>query len=135
MAFDLKKNNLNDKAEAGYKFELLLPEVGEATGAFITVRGDYSPIVKAYGRKKFQEYQAKEAAARKRQKEVEPMDLEQAEDLAVESACVRVISIEGFEDGGKPIESTKENIEAILREHSWIREAVMQESQNLQNFL
>lgn len=135
MGFDLSKNDLNKSSEAGYKFELVLPDRVTTTGAFITVRGTNSPTVKAFGRKKFQEMQAEEQRAKRRGKEVDPMTLDEAEELAVETAYVRIIGWEGIEEGGKAVEFNEANAKRILKEHSWIREQVIEESDNVSNFL
>lgn len=135
MGFDLVKNNLSDKAEVGYEFELLIPEVKEKTGAFITVRGTQSPKVKSYARKKFAEFQQKEQVAKRKGKEVEPINLDEAEDMAIEAALVRTISWRGFEEDGKELPFSEENAKRIFREHSWIREQVLEESDLLANFI
>jgi ribosomal protein L15 len=133
--FDLKKNNLSDKAEAGYEFEVVIPETFEATGFFVTVRGEQSPVVKAYGRRKFQEYQQREQIAKRKGKEVDQMTLDEAEELAVESAVIRVISWRGLAEDGQEIKFSKEEAERVLTEHAWIREQILENSGNLRNFL
>lgn len=130
--FDLTKNDLSVAAEAGYEFELMLP-TGEPTGAFITVRGEQSPAVKAYGRKMFNMYQQKQKIAKRKGKEDE-LDLDEAEDMQIETAFVRMIGWKGLAEAGKAVEFTPENAKRILRQHSWIREEVMNESSNLMNF-
>lgn len=130
--FDLTKNDLSVAAEAGYEFELMLP-TGEATGAFITVRGEQSPAVKAYGRKMFNLYQQKQKIAKRRGKE-DDLDLDEAEDMSVEAAYVRLIGWKGIAESGKAVEFNADNAKRILKQHSWIREAVMDESTNLHNF-
>lgn len=132
--FDLSKNNLAEIAEAGYEFELKMPGSGEPTGAFVTVRGAQSKAVKAFARKLYNEFRMKEQAAKRRGKEVEDLTLEEAEDLAAETAVVRIISWKGIADQGKEVPFTKENAIAILKEHAWIREQVMEESDQLINF-
>lgn len=134
MAFDLVKNNLSTIAEAGYEFEITLPGSGEGTGAFVTVRGSESKTVKAYQRKKFSEYQMKQKAARKRGRDEDDLSLEEAEELAVEAAVGRIISWKGFEESGKEVLFSQENATRILTEHSWIREQVMEASNDLLNF-
>lgn len=131
---DLSKVNLSQAAEAGYEFELRIPGTMEPTGAFVTVRGEQSPTVKNYGKRKYQEFKMKEAAARRRGKEPEELTLDEAEELAVESAIVRIISWKGITEGGKEVPFTKENAERILKEHTWIREQIMEESSQLLNF-
>lgn len=132
--FDLQKNDLSKAAEAGYEFELKLPGTAEATGAFVTVRGDQSPVVKAYGRKKYSEFRMKEQAAKRRGKEVEELSLDEAEDIAVESAIVRIITWRGIADGGKELPFSEENAKTVLKAHSWVREQIVEESAQLLNF-
>jgi hypothetical protein len=134
MAFDLAKHNYTEIAEEGYKFELKLPGTGEGTGVFITVRGDQSKTVKAFGRKKYSEFKLREQQAKRRGKEVDDMTLEEAEELSIESAVVRVIAWENITENGKEVLFTKENAERIFKEHSWIKDQVMEEAGQLLNF-
>lgn len=131
--FDLSKNNFAQAAEDGYEFELMLP-TGEKSGAFLTIRGDQSKTVKAYARKKYSEFKMKEQAARRRGKDNDDMTIEEAEDLAIEAAIVRLIGWKGITDGGKPVEFSKDAASSILREHSWIREQIMEEAGQILNF-
>lgn len=130
---DLSKTNFANAAEAGYEFELMLP-TGEATGAFIKVRGDQSKTVKAFARKKFNEFEVKKAAARRRGKEEESITLDEAEELAIESAIVRVISWRGITENGEDVPFNEENAKRIFKEHSWIREQIVEEAGQLLNF-
>ena len=134
MAFDLVKNNLSTIAEAGYEFEITLPGSGQGTGAFVTVRGSESKTVKAYQRKKFAEYQMRQKTARKRGRDEDDLSLEEAEELAVEAAVGRIIQWKGLEESGKEVLFSQENATRILTEHSWIREQVMEASNDLLNF-
>lgn len=131
--FDLTKNDLSVAAEAGYEFELMLP-TGEPTGAFITVRGEQSPAVRAYGRKMFNVYQQKQKIAKRKGRDSDDIDLDEAEDMAVETAFVRMIGWKGIAENGKAVEFNADNAKRILKQHSWIREAIMEESSNLHNF-
>jgi hypothetical protein len=134
MTFDLKNHNYTEIAEAGYEFELKLPGTGEGTGAFITVRGDQSKTVKAFGRKKYSEFKLREQQAKRRGKEAEEMTLEEAEELSIESATVRIISWKNITEGGKEVPFTKENAERILKEYSFIKDQVLEEAGSLLNF-
>ncbi len=134
MAFDLAKNNLAAAAEVGFEFELKFPGTGEGTDAFVTVRGDESKVVKSYSRNKYKEYQAKQQQARRRGKEADDLTLEEAEEMAVDAAVVRIMNWRGIQDGGVDVPFTKEAAAAILKEHSWIREQVMEESSQILNF-
>lgn len=131
---DLSKNNFAEIAEAGHRFELKLPGSNIPTGAFVTVRGEQSKLVKAFARKKFSEYRMREQAARRRGKEVDEMSIDEAEDLAVESAIVRIISWEGITEGKNEVPFTKENAERVLKAHNWIRDQIQEESSQLLNF-
>lgn len=130
---DLKVKNLSETSEAGYEFELTYPGTNERTGAFIKVRGAESKVVRAYARKKYTEYRQKELMAKRKGRDDE-MSLEDAEDMAIESCIVRIISWRGIAEDGVEIPFTKENAERILREHSWIRNSVMEEADQLLNF-
>jgi hypothetical protein len=130
---DLKVQNLSEVSEAGYEFELTLPGTGDKTGAFVKVRGAQSKIARAYARKKYQEFRQKEQVAKRKGRD-EELSLDEAEDMAVETAITRIISWKGISEGKVEVPFTKENAERILKEHSWIREAIVEASEDLLNF-
>lgn len=134
MGFDLNKNNYAEQSEAGFEFELLTPELQEPTGAFIKVRGVKSAKVKAFARKKLKERQLQQNARARKGKEQE-FDIEEAEDMLIEMAVQRIISWKGIEEDGKAVPFTEENATRILKEHDWIRDQIMEESDNLVNFM
>ena len=133
--FDLVKQDFGKASEVGYTFNLKLP-TGSDSGAKLTIIGDMSPTVKAYQRKKFQEYQTKVAIAKRkgRQHELDEIDLDEAEEIAIEAALVRLVGWEGLGENGKSVEFSKEKAAEVLKAHPWIREAVMQEAQDITNF-
>lgn len=131
---DLKKNDPAVKAEAGFTFNVELPNGEVSESAKITVRGATAPAVKNYGRKVYQEFKMKEQAAKRRGKEVEELTLEDAEDLAVQSAVVRVIGWEGIAEDGKEIVFSKDEATRILTAYPFIRMQVMEQSDNILNF-
>ena len=133
MAFDIKLNNLSEKAETGYEFEVKLPN-GTSTDFFITVRGTQSPKVKAYSKKVFNQMQIKEQQMKRKGREVE-FNLEDAEDMAVESAAIRIVTWRGLEEDGKEVKPTEENLKRIMREQDWIRSQVLDESDIAANFI
>lgn len=134
MSFDLNKDNFSTAAEQGVELELILP-TGAGSGAYLTIIGDNSKTVKAYSRKKFQEYQMKVQIAKRKGKEPEELTLEEAEELAVESAAVRVMGWKGFTEDGKEVKFSKEKLNEVLTQHPWVREFVMQESSNIFHFV
>jgi hypothetical protein len=62
------------------------------------------------------------------------MTLEEAEELSIESAVIRVIAWENITENGKEVVLTKENAERIFKEYSWIKDQVMEEAGQLLNF-
>lgn len=132
MAFDIVKTNLAEIAEAGYEFEVKLPD-GSPTDFFITVRGTQSPKVKGYSKKVFNQMQIKEQQAKRKGKDVD-FSLEDAEDMAIESAVVRIVSWKGLEEDGKEIKHTEENAKRIMRELDWVRAQVLEEADIAANF-
>lgn len=131
--FDLSKNDVSKSAEAGYEFQLVMPGSGDETGAFITVRGEQSPVVKSFAKKKYNEYQMQEQAAKRKGKEYS-MSLEEAEEMSIESATNRVISWRGIANEGAEVPFTKEACATVLKDHPWIREQILEESQQAYNF-
>ena len=130
---DLKVKNLSETSEVGFEHELQYPGTNERTGAFVKVRGAESKIARAYARKKYTEYRQKEVMAKRKGRD-EEMSLDDAEDMAIETAITRIISWRGIAEDGVEIPFTKENAERVLREHSWIRTEVMNASEDLLNF-
>ena len=131
--FDLSKNNPADIAETGYEFALALPD-GTLTEAKIKVRGLNSPVVKNYSRKIINEMKIKEQAAKRRGREVEDMSIEEMEEQYSKAAAVRVIDWSGIGDEGKEIKFSKEEAERLMLKYPFIREQVMEESDNILNF-
>lgn len=134
MAFDLSKNNLAEKAEAGYEFEVIVPGTVEATDFFIKVRGTESTAVRTYSRKKFKEMQLKEQMAKRKNKEVPVPELEEIEEELLEVAVGRIITWRGIFDNKVEVAFSQENARKILSEHTWIRDLVLKESNEIENF-
>ena len=135
MAFDIKLNNLSEKAETGYEFEVKLPD-GSSTDFFITVRGDLSPIVNKYTKQLATKQMIKDIQDKKRNKGEQPLDFDELETQLTEAASIRVITWRGLEEGeGNVTEPTPENIKRILTQHTWIREQILEECGNKANFI
>jgi len=134
MAFDIKKTNLAEQAEAGYEFEVKLPD-GSSTDFYITVRGNLSPKVKKFSKDLFNQLQQKELQAKRKGKADQPVDLEEAEETLIKSAVARIVTWKGLEDGGKVVEPTQENFVRIMTELDWVRKQVLDESDNDANFI
>ena len=134
MAFDIKLTNLSEKAEAGYEFEVKLPD-GSSTDFYITVRGNQSPKIKKFSKDLFNKMQMKELQAKRKGKGEQPVDLDEAEATLIESAVARIVTWKGLEDDGKVVEPTPENIKRIMQELDWVRTQVLEESDNAANFI
>lgn len=134
MGLDLKVVNLSKIAEEGFEFQLEMPETNEKLDAFITIRGSQSEKARNHARKKYNQLQTREALARKKGKE-DPIQIEEAEEMAIETAVKRVISWRGIDEDGVAVPFTDENARRIFKENPWIREQVQTESDNLGNFL
>ena len=134
MAFDIKKTNLAEQAEAGYEFEVKLPD-GSSTDFYITVRGNLSPKVKKFSKDLFNQLQLKELQAKRKGKADQPVDLEEAEETLIKSAVARIVTWKGLEDDGKVVEPTQENFVRIMTELDWVRKQVLDESDNDANFI
>ena len=134
MAFDIKKTNLAEQAEAGYEFEVKLPD-GSSTDFYITVRGNLSPKVKKFSKDLFNQLQLKELQAKRKGKVDQPVDLEEAEETLVKSAVARIVTWKGLEDDGKVVEPTQENFIRIMTDLDWVRKQVLDESDNDANFI
>ena len=134
MAFDIKKTNLAEQAEAGYEFEVKLPD-GSSTDFYITVRGNLSPKVKKFSKDLFNQLQQKELQAKRKGKADQPVDLDEAEETLIKSAVARIVTWKGLEDGGKVVEPTQENFIRIMTDLDWVRKQVLDESDNDANFI
>lgn len=130
--FDFSTQDPSIKAEDGFEFEVKLPN-GEPTGAFITVFGSESKVVKDYDKKQLRTYFAEEARAKKTNRPVEKT-LEDYEDDSVEAAVVRTKSWRGFSSDGQEVQSTKENFDKFYRKHDWLRAQVLEQSRDALNF-
>ena len=131
--FDIAKHNFSEAAAEGYSFELKLP-TGAGSGTKLTVLGEMSPTIKAYSRKKFAEYQQRQIMLKRKGKEDEQMSLEEAEEIAVENALVRLVGWQDLYEDGKDVKFSKEKARELLTAHPWVREQVIAESQDVLNF-
>lgn len=131
--FDLSKNNPAVVAETGYEFDVVMPD-GTVTDIKIKVRGINSPVVKTYSRKIINEMKIKEQAAKRRGRDVEEMSIEEMEEQYSKAAAVRIIDWSNLADEGKEVKFSKEEAEVLMLKYPFIREQVMEESDNILNF-
>ena len=133
MALNLSVLNVGEISESGIEFELVHPATGEGLDAWVKVRGENSRTVQNHARRVVTEMQKREKVAKGKNKDAD-LTITELEDMAVERAIVRIISWRGIQEDGQDIPFTKENAEKVLKDHPWIREAVMENSSDLQEF-
>jgi len=127
---DLSKKDPAKAADVGYTFEVLMPD-GSKTDAKITVRGANSATVKNHARKIYQEYEVRKQQAKRRGKDVEEPSLDEAEEMIAEVAAVRIIGWEGIGENSKEVAFSKEEAVRIMKTYPFIREQVMEASDNI----
>lgn len=130
--FDLSKNNFGAASEEGFEFHVKAPW-GEDTDFVIKVRGEYSKTVQSFQKKKYNEFQLKQTAAKRRGNEYE-ITLEEAEAMSIEAAINRIVSWKGLGQDGKELPFTKETAEMVLKDNSYIVEQITAESKAAINF-
>ena len=133
MALNLSVLNVSEVSESGIDIELVHPATGEGLDAWVRVRGKDSRSVQNHARKVVNDMQKREKIARGKNKDAD-MSIEELEMLAVERAVVRIISWRGIEEDGQPVPFTVENATRILKDNPWIREQVLENSDDLTGF-
>ena len=135
MSFNRKTQPTGKAAsEVGYTFEPSFPG-GEGIGATVTVRGPESQVVRDMLRRQITALHKRETATKKSGREAEAVNIDTLEEQAVDMAVAYTITWSGFEDGDQPLPPTEANLRAIYTEHAWIRRQVIEEAQDLGNFV
>ena len=133
MALNLSVLNVSEVSESGIDIELVHPATGEGLDAWVRVRGKDSRTVQNHARKVVNDMQKREKIAKGKNKDAD-MSIEELEMLAVERAVTRIISWRGIEEDGQPVPFTVENATRILKDNPWIREQVLENSDDLTGF-
>ncbi len=133
MALNLSVLNVSEVSESGIDIELVHPATGEGLDAWVRVRGKDSRTVQNHARKVVNDMQKREKIAKGKNKDAD-LSIEELEMLAVERAVVRIISWRGIEEDGQPVPFTVENATRILKDNPWIREQVLENSDDLTGF-
>jgi hypothetical protein len=121
-------------SEIGHTFEPRYP-FGDPIGATITVRGPESELVKRLVREQMAQLQQREALARKRGRDPEALTLEELRNQSIDLAVAYTIDWNGFIEAGAPLQPTEANLRAVYTDHSWLRRQVIDEAQELGNFV
>ena len=130
---ELNLLNLGIQADDGFDLVLQHPITGDDLDGVIRVRGDKSRAVQQFSRKRITEMQKRERIQKGKGKDTD-LTIEELEAMAVESAIVRVISWKNIKKDGEELPFTKENAEVIFKDYDWIRQQVMEASEELKNF-
>ena len=133
MALNLSVLNVSEVSESGIDIELVHPATGEGLDAWVRVRGKDSRTVQNHARKVVNDMQKREKIAKGKNKDAD-LSIEELEMLAVERAVVRIISWRGIEEDGQPVPFTVENATRVLKDNPWIREQVLENSDDLTGF-
>lgn len=135
MAFNIDEVNVEKVCEAGYEFEVKLPN-GKATGAFLKVQGEYADGVRKFKRQAMRSIQEKYIAARKKGEELQPMTLEEEDVANLSEALTYLVGWRGFTEGkdNKEIPFTKANAEKLLKANSWMIDIILEEARDISNF-
>ncbi len=120
--------------EAGFTFEPRFPD-GTGTGASITVCGPESSAARAYADRRYADMHARELAARRAGRDVEPQTAKDLDEQFIELAVMYTIKWVGVLDGGVALDCTPETARRLYRTHPWLRAQVVKEAQNLGNFI
>jgi hypothetical protein len=134
MSFDLIKHDPAKLAEAGYTFPIVTPD-GNIQEATLTVRGAHSAKVRTFQRSIQNQWQQRDAAAKRRGKEkADELTPEEYDELGVRSACARLIGWTGLVENGKEVVYSESEAERLMTAHQFLRELVVSESENSGNF-
>ena len=129
---DLVKSDPAKVAEVGFEFNVVLPD-GTETDALIKVRGKNSKKVQMFSRTLFQELNIRSEANIRRGKK-DNLSIDESEELACRVAANRIISWKGLGKDGVEVSFSEDIAEGVLKEYPFLREQVMEESDNLMNF-
>lgn len=130
---DLSKNDPAKISEAGFEFNVVMPD-GTETEATVKVRGKNSKKSVAFERKMYTEYAARQEANVRRGKKEETLKIEELEERESQRAANRVISWKGLGKDGVEIPFSESAAFDLMLEYPFLRAQVMEESDNLQNF-
>ena len=130
---ELSGLNLSAQADEGFDLQLVHPATHEKLDGVIRIRGDKSKAVQAFARKRINEMQKRERMQKGKNQSTD-LTMEELEEMAIESAVVRVISWKNITKDGVELPFTKENAAQVFKDYDWIRTQIMGASEELMNF-
>ncbi|MFZ7342948.1 hypothetical protein [Avibacterium volantium] len=117
-----------------FTFHLIHPTEGTELEATMTVYGALSDVVKKHQSQVLRQLQKREFENSRSRKQ-NYRTLTEMEQDAIENAIVRIADWHGIEWEGKDLEFTQENARKLLNACPWMREQIIEQSENLGNFL
>jgi len=134
MNLDLEKIDTPKSSEDGYEIELTYN--GEPTGRFVTVRGEYSPVVKKWQLSIGNKFRIKEWQDKRKAKTDTPVPMtEEDMEIGLRGAAVRCVTFRGIVFGGKPFEFSTDHAYELVRRHPPFADQILEASGDVTNFL
>lgn len=131
---DFSKLDTQATSKNTFTFSILHPVTGEETGATISVYGSESDSVRKFAANQLRKLEKREFE-NQRSRKPKHSDLNELRATAIENALVRIADWQNVEWEGKELEFTEENARKLLTACPWLCEQVVENSDNLGNFL
>lgn len=134
--FNLGGSNLDTQTNSAnaYEFEALDAN-GKPCGIYFSVLGAESDAVRKFQARVLKDTQVRQFKAQKTGKE-NVMTLDEYEQLAIDSAECRTVGWRGVSlDGATELEFNRENVRDIFKRFRLLREQVIEQSDDLGNFI
>ncbi len=114
MAVDITKvKSAGEIAEIGKDVKIKAPD-GSGDSFTVTVRGSNSDAYQKHFKKVFRDEQRKALSRKRKPKDDEPIELDEAFENLMDDCIVRVVKWDGLMNGTKPLECTPENIKLVI---------------------
>ena len=131
---ELSSLDLSSTSENGYEFEFIPEATGIGEGFLITVLGKHADMVKEWTRKAVNNMRDRERMLAKKGKD-DYRKVEEDEAFGIQLAAITIIGWKGLNDGGKPVEYSKDMALSLCRMNPEIRDQVSAASDLMSNFL
>ena len=131
---ELSSLDLSSTSENGYEFEFIPEATGIGEGFLITVLGKHADTVKEWTRKAVNNMRDRERMLAKKGKD-DYRKVEEDEAFGVQLAAITIIGWKGLNDGGKPVEYSKDMALSLCRMNPEIRDQVSAASDLMSNFI
>lgn len=134
-ALDLSALDTVAACDKGARIELRHPVTNEPLGVFITVLGKDSQAFRDHLRASINERLRREALAKRRGRDLEPMTVEVGEAEGIDLLVVCTVGWEGVTYKGQPLEFNVPNARTLYADLPWVRKQVDEAIGDLENFM